>query len=164
MKNMIRDAQQTENMNHQSIYADKDNQILRLQSSDIAAIAGFHPYKDKLELLEKYLYQDLQSLYHLDAKNIGVELIDKEQQIASIISGLAPLDIIKLDSLRKTAKLRLVFSNLLHVDEKLSINPILYFNILKTSSVHKPSPYYAIPVLEAMRYLLFRNRDSSWIT
>ena len=106
MKNMIRDAQQTENMNHQSIYADKDNQILRLQSSDIAAIAGFHPYKDKLELLEKYLYQDLQSLYHLDAKNIGVELIDKEQQIASIISNLEPLDIIKLDSLRKTAKLR----------------------------------------------------------
>lgn len=94
----------------QSIYADKDNQILRLQSSDIAAIAGFHPYKNRLELLEKYLYQDLQSLYHLDAKNIGVDLIDKDQQIADIVSNLAPLDIIKLDSLREKAKLRWVIN------------------------------------------------------
>ena len=36
---------------YQSIYADKDNQIIRLSSSDVAAIAGYHPFKKVFELI-----------------------------------------------------------------------------------------------------------------
>lgn len=90
----------------QSVYADKDSQILRLQSSDIAAIAGFHPFKNKFELVDKYLYQDLQNLLALDSKNLGVEVIGKEQEIADIISKLPAKDATALGSLIVEAKRR----------------------------------------------------------
>lgn len=105
---MSNEERENEEPTYQSIYSDKDNQIIRLQSSDIAAIAGYHPYKNKLELLEKYLYQDLQHLLVLDAKNMGIELIDKDQEISGIIKQLPALDAATLGSLREAAAQRLV--------------------------------------------------------
>ena len=89
--------------NGNSIYADKDNQILRLLCSDVAAIAGYNGYKNKIDLFHKYLYQDLKNLLVLDAKNVGVEIIEKEQEIENIILKLTPPDREKLASLQKRA-------------------------------------------------------------
>jgi 3-phosphoglycerate kinase len=96
---------------NRAIYDDKVNQILRFLSSDIAAIAGYHQYKDKCELLEKYLYQDLQQLLYLDASNIGMELVDKEQEVVDVINQLPKSEVILLNNLREKAKDKLISSS-----------------------------------------------------
>lgn len=105
---MFSDVQESAN---RAIYDDKENQILRFLSSDIAAIAGYHQYKDKCELLEKYVYQDLQSLMYLDASNIGVELVDKEQEVADVMKQLPKSEVIILNKLREKAKDKLISSS-----------------------------------------------------
>lgn len=89
-----------------SVYALKRSQILRLSSSDIAAIAGYHPFRNKLQLFEKYVYQDLDSLLKIDAENLGITIVSKEQEIADIINLLPPTDAAHVENLREKSKLR----------------------------------------------------------
>lgn len=91
---------------HLSLYALKGSQILRLSSSDIAAIAGYHPFRNKLQLFEKYVYQDLDSLLKIDAENLGISIVSKEQEIADIINLLPPTDAAHVEKLREKSKLR----------------------------------------------------------
>ena len=88
------------------VYADKDNQILRIYSSDIAAISGFHPFKNKWQIVEKHLFQDLSNLLSLDAENLGIAVVSKEQEIADIISALPPSESVAFERLRELSKLR----------------------------------------------------------
>ena len=88
------------------VYADKDNQILRISSSEIAAIAGFHPFKNKCQMVEKHLFQDLDNLLALDAVNLGITVVTKEREIADIIRTLPPSESAALDRLRELSKLR----------------------------------------------------------
>lgn len=95
--------------NSSLVYALKDNQIVRLSSSDVAAIAGYHPFKNKYELIEKYLYQDLDCLLKLDAEILGISIVNKEKEIADIINLLPPTDAAHVVSLREKSKLRFDF-------------------------------------------------------
>jgi hypothetical protein len=92
-----------------SVYALKDDQILRLSSSDIAAIAGYHPFRNKFQLFEKYIYQDLESLLNLDAENLGISIVSKDQEIADMINLMPPSDAARIENLRKESKLRCDF-------------------------------------------------------
>jgi hypothetical protein len=92
-----------------SVYALKDDQILRLSSSDIAAIAGYHPFRNKFQLFEKYIYQDLDSLLKLDAENLGISIVSKDQEIADMIKLLPPSDAAQIENLRKESKRRCDF-------------------------------------------------------
>ena len=58
---------------------------LRFSCSDIAGITGYHPWSDILELVDKYLYQDLVLLRDLDAAALGVEFVDVETQVEDIL-------------------------------------------------------------------------------
>ena len=84
-----------------SVYTDKDDQIPRLYASDIAAIAGFHPFVNVCELFHKYLYQDLGDLLEVDAQNLGVDVLEKKEEIDNIISSLPTADAESVKSLLK---------------------------------------------------------------
>ncbi|CAN0126484.1 unnamed protein product [Ectocarpus sp. 6 AP-2014] len=68
-------------------YKDKQEQVLRIAASDVAAVAGFHQWVDVRELfLERLLYQDLDHLLRLDAANVGAEVEDKRQRSERLLS------------------------------------------------------------------------------
>lgn len=104
-----------------SVYALKDGQILRLSSSDVAAISGYHPFRNKFQLFEKYVYQDLESLLKLDAENLGISIVSKEQEIADIINLLPTTDAAHIENLRERSKLR--FNIFVH-HQSFNMNPI----------------------------------------
>ena len=70
---------------------DKLDQISRFSASDVAAIAGHNRWKDQIELVEKYLYQDLETLRYVDAKNLDLELVhpEDEMEIGNVILNIA---------------------------------------------------------------------------
>lgn len=84
-----------------SVYTDKDDQILRLLASDVAAIAGFHPFVNECELFHKYLYQDLGELLLVDSENLGMHVIEKKEEIDDIINLLPSTDAADLKYLLK---------------------------------------------------------------
>lgn len=61
------------------------NQILRISASDVAACSGYHPWKSKISLFEKYLYQDLDELLRLDAENLDLEMVTEDAVLMSTI-------------------------------------------------------------------------------
>jgi hypothetical protein len=61
---------------------------IRFSCSDIAAIAGYHPYTSIIELFDKYLYQDLELLRQIDCKKLGIEVTSIDDEIDGIISKL----------------------------------------------------------------------------
>lgn len=67
---------------------DRDKPI-RFSCSDIAALAGYHPYANFSELFEKYLYQDLDLLKQLDCKKLGIEIISVEQELEGALGKLS---------------------------------------------------------------------------
>ena len=88
-------------MSVSSVYTDKDDQILRLLASDVAAIAGFHPFVNECELFHKYLYQDLGNLLLVDSENLGMDVIEKKEEIDNIINILPSADAADLKNLLK---------------------------------------------------------------
>ena len=67
----------------------KQNQKpLQFSASDLAAITGFHPYANPLELFDKYLYQNIELLREVDMKVLGVDFITADQEIALILEKL----------------------------------------------------------------------------
>eukprot|EP01033_Poteriospumella_lacustris_P009833 gene9833-7038_t len=66
---------------------DRDKPI-RFSCSDIAALAGYHPYANFSELFEKYLYQDLDLLKQLDCKKLGIEIISVDQELEGVLTKL----------------------------------------------------------------------------
>jgi hypothetical protein len=88
-------------MSVSSVYTDKDDQILRLLASDVAAIAGFHPFVNECELFHKYLYQDLGNLLLVDSENLGMDVIEKNEEIDNIINLLPSADAVDLKNLLK---------------------------------------------------------------
>lgn len=88
-------------MSVSSVYTDKDGQILRLLASDVAAIAGFHPFVNECELFQKYLYQDLGDLLLVDSENLGMDVIEKKDEIDNIINLLPSADAADLANLIK---------------------------------------------------------------
>ena len=65
-------------------------QVLRLRASEIAAVAGFHPFKDLLELLDGHIYQDLPQLQEEDCAVCGVVLVSKEQEFEHLAQQAGP--------------------------------------------------------------------------
>ena len=63
-------------------------QICRYAVSDLATLSGLHPYKDKLEIFMKYLYQDSQDILLLDAKNLDLSITTEEDDVMSILDQL----------------------------------------------------------------------------
>ena len=88
-------------MSVSSVYTDKDDQILRLLASDVAAIAGFHPFVNECELFQRYLYQDLGDLLLVDSENLGMDVIEKKDEIDNIINLLPSADAADLKNLLK---------------------------------------------------------------
>ena len=66
----------------------RDTQILRFNSSDIAAIAGYHEYKHPVDLFEYYLYQDLIDLFYLDCVNLDLAVVSEEEETERIMKKL----------------------------------------------------------------------------
>lgn len=93
-------------MSISSVYTDKDDQILRLLASDVAAIAGFHPFVNECELFHKYLYQDLGNLLLVDSENLGMDVIEKEEEIDNIVNSLPSADAADLKNLLKESRHR----------------------------------------------------------
>jgi hypothetical protein len=93
-------------MSVSSVYTDKDDQILRLLASDVAAIAGFHPFVNECELFHKYLYQDLGNLLLVDSENLGMDVIEKKEEIDNIINLLPLADAADLKNLLKKSHRR----------------------------------------------------------
>lgn len=86
----------------QQINQDKICQIPRFSASDIAAIAAYHPYRNILEVFEKYLYQDLQSLFLLDTRNLGLEIVLQDDDL--IIEKLPVEQRKRMQSVQKIMK------------------------------------------------------------
>lgn len=63
----------------------KDRQILRINVSDLASISGFNSYKNINELIEIYLYQDLQDLLLQDCQLLDIQLLPIENIINNTI-------------------------------------------------------------------------------
>lgn len=84
-----------------SVYTDKNNQVLRLRASDVAAIAGYNPHANLCELFHEYLYQDLGDLLMLDSQNVGMVVTEKREEIDSIINLLPSADAANLKILLK---------------------------------------------------------------
>lgn len=61
---------------------------VRFSCSDIAAIAGYHPYSNISDLFEKYLYQDLDLLKQIDCRKLGIEIISVEEGLESILTKI----------------------------------------------------------------------------
>lgn len=81
-----------------------ENQVLRINSSDVAAIAGYHQYKNKCELLQKYVYQDLEELWYLDITRSNIEVIDRDQEIKDCIAKLPAEQVASFKELREKSK------------------------------------------------------------
>jgi len=62
---------------------------IRFYCSDIAAITGYHPWANIVDVFEKYLYQDLELLRDIDAKALGVEFVSVEEEVKKIVSKLS---------------------------------------------------------------------------
>ena len=77
-------------VNH--LYRKKDNQIPRFAVSDIAAIAGYNRWTSPKDLFQKYLYQDLLPLLLLDAENVGVKIVDEEEEFNITLEKLSVED------------------------------------------------------------------------
>lgn len=65
-----------------------EEQVLRLRASEISALAGLHPFKDVLELLDRHIYQDLPHLQAEDCASCGLVLMTKEEEFEELV-GLA---------------------------------------------------------------------------
>lgn len=65
------------------------DQLIRFSCSDIASIAGYHPYASITELVEKYMYQDLDLLRQIDCRNLGIEFISSEEEVDGIVRKLS---------------------------------------------------------------------------
>jgi hypothetical protein len=59
---------------------------IRISCSDVAAIAGFHPWADFVHLMDKYLYQDLSLLRDLDAHALGVEFVSVDDEVDTLLT------------------------------------------------------------------------------
>lgn len=70
----------------QKNWQDKETHCLRLRASDIAAISGYNPFKDVLDLVMEYLYQDIPYILDQDAKLLSLEIVDKETELQQIVS------------------------------------------------------------------------------
>ena len=59
---------------------------LRVSASDVAAMTGFHPYKNLPELLMKLVYQGRlgQALLQADANLLGVEIVSEEESLIEL--------------------------------------------------------------------------------
>ena len=63
-------------------------QLLRLSVSDISGITGYNQFKSPLDLIEHYLYQDVEELYEIEAGLLGLEIISKEEEALSVLKRL----------------------------------------------------------------------------
>ena len=50
----------------------------------VAAIAGYHEYRSPIELFHQYIYQDLADLLSLDACNLDLVLVLKEDEATAV--------------------------------------------------------------------------------
>ena len=59
---------------------------LRLSASNIAAVAGFHPWKNLIELLQDLVYQGYagKELLRQDTELLGIEIVDSEQVLKDL--------------------------------------------------------------------------------
>lgn len=64
----------------------RQQENLRFNCSDLGAITGYHPYSDISLLFEKYLYQDLQILKELDAKDLDIVLLSTDDEIVQVLN------------------------------------------------------------------------------
>ena len=60
------------------------NHSLRLSASNVAAMAGFHPYKNLPQLLLDLVYQGGSHLLHADAALLEVSLVTQEQAVMDL--------------------------------------------------------------------------------
>lgn len=81
------------------IYDKKDNQILRISVSDIPGITGHNPYFQVIDKFQAYLYQDLQSLLELDAANLGLTIVTREQEVQEVLDKLPIQEKILLEAI-----------------------------------------------------------------
>ena len=89
-------------MNVNEVYARKDYQIPRISASDVAGITGYNPWTSLIDIWQKYLYQDLLDLLHIDASNIGADVVTKEEEIKRLQSNLLVKDSIEIEETVKT--------------------------------------------------------------
>ncbi len=99
------------------VNSQKLSQIPRFSCSDVAGITGYHPWQVNTVLLEKYVYQDLEDLRLLDAKNLDVEIFTAEDEINLLVNKLDEED-------RKRLKL---------VEQKIQLNE----NMDSTAKAHE---------------------------
>jgi hypothetical protein len=87
-----------------SILARARDYVLRVSSSDVSAIAGYHPFRNLCELFEKYVYQDIPELLELDAENLGLEVVNKDDEVDRILVKLSDCaEVRKLTDLKRKA-------------------------------------------------------------
>lgn len=79
-------------------------QLLRLSVSDISGITGYNQFKSPLDLIERYIYQDVEELHEIEANSLGLEIISKEDEALSVLKRLkSPLQT-EVNNLRKKLK------------------------------------------------------------
>lgn len=66
----------------------KRDSELRFSCSDIAGLAGYHPYAEVIDLVNKYLYQGLSLLQDYDYKRLHITMVTKEEEALSLIKKL----------------------------------------------------------------------------
>ena len=62
---------------------------LCIYASDVAAIAGYNEHVDVGELFDKYLYQGCEYLRYLDAAELGLQVLTREEQLQSVLAGMS---------------------------------------------------------------------------
>lgn len=77
---------------------------LRFSCSDIAALAGYYPYSDVIDLFEKYLYQGLDLLQQYDCKRLHIIMITKEEEVQSVLRKLDSTHQQKFEEIEQVTK------------------------------------------------------------
>src|SRR5437016_5982 len=95
----------------------KLSQILRISCSDIAGITGYHPYQNPLDLLEKYLYQDLELLQEYDAKKLSIEILSTQQEIDILLNKLNETERQQLQAIESKIQIQSNINNHLKAQE-----------------------------------------------
>jgi len=75
----------------ETILAELISTTVRFSASDVAAMAGVHPYKNLAQLLHRLVYQGRTGalVLELDAQTLGLQLLDHEEEIWKVLATKA---------------------------------------------------------------------------
>ena len=81
---------------------------LCIHASDVATIAGYNSFANPCDLFDKYIYQDCEYLRDIDAQELGLQLVTKEEEVERVLGGLSSgneiKEILQLKAGNKRAK------------------------------------------------------------